>query len=51
MRKMKKEYVEPGLLIIRMNMEDVICTSSGNLGHNGEAGPADEVVDAGGLGL
>ena len=51
MRKMKKEYVEPGLLVVRMDMENIICTSSGKLDHIGEARPSDENVDAGGLGL
>lgn len=48
---MKKEYAEPRIQVLKLDAEDIICTSSGKLGHQQEAGFTDEVVDAGRFGL
>ena len=50
MKGMKREYEVPGIQMIVMEAEDVIC-ASGGLGLQGEAGENNEIVDAGNLGL
>lgn len=46
MRKMKKEYAEPEVQVVRMDTEDMIRTSGGGgLGSQPEAGSDDETVD------
>ena len=51
MRKLRREYAEPRIQVLKLDAEDIICTSSGNLDHQQEAGFNDEIIDAGQLGL